>query len=70
VKPYYPAICRSGDGTYFLTNELYSSDAEARAILGAKLFVRLAEDYKPILLPEEKPQAVNYPKIKIGRKLM
>jgi hypothetical protein len=47
--PHYPAICRSNDGTYFITNTLYPSEAEAKADIGA-IFVRLATEVPPLLL--------------------
>lgn len=52
-KPHFPAICRSIDGTYFLTNTLYHDSMKARVELGS-IYVRLANEIGPILLDTTK----------------
>lgn len=57
MKPHFPAICRSANGTYFTTNHLYCSDEDAAKDNG-RIFVRLAREVPPInLVPLQPIQA-------------
>jgi hypothetical protein len=55
-----PALCRSQNGTYFITNHLYSDTKEANQDLGV-CFVRLVTEWQSILKPDE-PKASVIPK--------
>lgn len=50
---YYPALCGSLDGTFFITNTLYASEEEARKDLGGP-FLRLVREYPPLKLETNK----------------
>lgn len=54
-KPHFLAVCRSIDGTYFLTNTLYHDPMKARVELGS-IYVRLASELGAILLDATKPE--------------
>lgn len=48
-KPHYFAICRSRDGTYFITNTVYADDETARAD-NPGIYVRLATEHAPLVI--------------------
>ena len=55
MRKHWLALCKGSDGRYFISNHFYPDSETARRELGPH-FVRLADDFAAVMLPDPPPE--------------